>query len=164
MKKIISIVSFIIVILFIGVFIGYLIDNDGHLNDDDAQIFGITPENRSDITLYSNRPININQLTNEIMNEEYFEGYNVDTLLWMQSLKQKEVFVSNDSYIIMNKIDASKIKTTYITDIATTDTYDEYYIDCHIVEKRSLGGKSASDIIVVEDVKYLGNKTFYYEV
>lgn len=164
MKKIVPAIAFIIILLFAGAFIGYLIDNDGHLNEDDAKIFGITPENRTEITLYSNRPINLNQLTNEIINKKYFEGYDTDTLLWMQSLKQSEVFPSNNSYILMNKKDASKIKTTYTTDIASTDTYNEYYIDCHILEKRFLGGKSTADIIVVEDVKYHGNRTFYFEV
>lgn len=143
---------------------GYLVDNNGHLNEEDAKIFGIAPENRTEITLYSNRPVNLNQFINEIVSEEYFEGYNMDTLLWMQSLKQKEVFVSGDSYILMNRKDAEKIRTTYITDIATTDTSYEYYIDCSIIENRSLGGRSMADIIVVENVKYLGNRTFYYDV
>lgn len=163
MKKTIHVIAFIIILLVIGVFIGYLLDNDEHLKGDD-NILGITPESGTDITLSSNRPINLNQFINEIMNEEYFEGYDRDTVLWMQSLEQREVFMSNSSYVLMKKIDADKIKKSDITDIATTDIYNEYYINCHVIEKRFLGGKNQVDIIVVENVKYLGNKTFSYEV
>ena len=55
----------------------------------------------------------------------------------------------------MNKYDASKINIVYIT-----DAYIEEYINCVIVENRSLGGNHSKYILLVRDVDNVGNKTF----
>lgn len=164
MKKIIYAVALIIILLFAGVFCLYLMDNDGHLNEKDAELLGISKEKHTEITLFSNSPVNLYTLLYQIRNEAYYEGYDNDTFVWMRSLGQKEVFISENSYVIMDKNDAKKIHRDYVTDTVTTDTYNEYYIDCVVVENRSLGGNSHKDILLVKDVNYHGNQTFYYQV
>lgn len=164
MKKVIYIIAFIVMLLFVGVFIGYLMDNDGHLNDRDAEFLGCTEISTTELTLYNDKPMNLYMLLYEINHEPYYRGYNNSTFNWMRSLDQREVFISEDAYVIMDTNDASKIHPTYDTDTATTDTYNEYYINCEIVENRSLGGNSHKNIVLVKDVNFLGNETFYYEV
>ncbi len=164
MNKVVSIIALLVILIFIGVFTGYIMDNDGHLNPDDAKLFGITYENETSLTLYSDTPINRSILLDELKNGVNNEGYDINTVLWIESLNEREVFISDVGYVIMNQNDANKISTTFNTDMMSTDTYYEYYIDCIIVENRSLGGNGHKNVLLVKDVKYLGNHTFYYEV
>lgn len=164
MNKVVSIIALLVILIFIGVFTGYIMDNDGHLNPDDAKLFGITYENETSLTLYSDTPINRSILLDELKNGVNNEGYDINTVLWIESLNEREVFISDGGYVIMNQNDANKISTTFNTDMMSTDTYYEYYIDCIIVENRSLGGNGHKNVLLVKDVKYLGNHTFYYEV
>ena len=164
MNKVGSIIALLVILIFIGVFTGYIMDNDGHLNPDDAKLFGITYENETSLTLYSDTPINRSILLDELKNGVNNEEYDINTVLWIESLTEREVFISDVGYVIMNQNDANKISTTSNTDMMSTDTYYEYYIDCIIVENRSLGGNGHKNVLLVKDVKYLGNHTFYYEV
>ena len=134
-------------------------DNDGSFNKQDLEYIGINPEVKSELTIYSEGPISLDEIISDIKTNPYFEGYNRDTLTWMESLNQKKVFISDNSYVIMNENDASKINTLYITDV-----YIEEYINCIIVENHSLGGNSSKDVLLVKDVTNLGNYTYYYEV
>ncbi len=154
-KMILSIIILMAFIIFGGVFIGYLMDNDGHINENDLKILGISPEVKTGLTVSSEGPLDLDDLIFDIRNKSYYDGYDNNTLLWMSSLSQKEVFLSDAGYIIMNKYDASKINTVYIT-----DAYIEEYINCIIVENRSLGGNHSKDILLVRDVDNVGNKTF----
>lgn len=164
MKKVVLIIVSIILLIFVGVFIAYLMDNDGQLNDNDAKLLGINPESTVKITLSTARPRDINELINDIKTMSYYEGYNNDTIKWMQSLKQTETYPSDKGYIIMDKTDAYKINNDIFSEIDTTDVYTEYYIECKIVETHSLGSKKPVNILLVKDVKYLGNQTFSYDV
>ncbi|MBE6493970.1 MAG: hypothetical protein E7Z84_05105 [Methanosphaera stadtmanae] len=164
MKKVVLIIVSIIILLFVGVFIGYLMDNNGKLNDNDALLLGINQESTVKITLSTTRPRNINELIHDIKTMSYYEGYNNDTINWMQTLNQTETYPSDKGFIIMDKRDAQKIKVDIISDIDTTDVYTEYYIECKIVENHSLDSKKPVNILLVKDVKYLGNKTFSHEI
>lgn len=159
MKKIIAIISIIILLLLLEVSTGYIIDNNSHLNENDSKHLGIDMENKTELAAYSEGPIDLYNLIAEIENNEYFEGYKEDTLFWMKSLPQREVFMSNDSFIIMNKKDASQLNTEYATDVSIIE-----YFDCVVVENRSLGGKYKNNVLLVKDVEYKGNYTHSYEV
>ena len=117
------------------------------------------PVVKSKVTVYSEGPVELDKLIKEIKTKPYFEGYNSDTLSWMESLNQKNVFLSNDSYVIMDNYDANKVNSVYVT-----DAYIEEYLDCVVIENRSLGGNNSYDILLVKDVTNLGNYTYYYDV
>lgn len=143
----------------IGVFIGYIMDNDGHLNEEDAKYLNISIPERVNLTVSSEGPIDLDTIINDIKTSEYFHGYNRDTVVWMETLNEKEVFLSAGGYVIMNKKDASQLNTEYVC-----DAYTEEYITCTIVENRSLGGNHTKDILLVKDVEYQGNSTHYFDV
>lgn len=78
----------------------------------------------------------------------------------MESLEDKKVFFSNHSFVIMSGEDARKIPSQYVT-----DAYIEEFIECNIVENRSLGNVSYSrDVLLVDNVNYLGEKIHYFDV
>ena len=79
----------------------------------------------------------------------------------MESLQEKNVFISNNSYVIMNDEDASKV---HHSTIDVTDAYIVENIECYIIENRSLGDNRSCNVLLVKNVTDLGNKTYYYEV
>ena len=56
--------------------------------------------------------------------------------------------------------DAIKLNSDYSLDI-----YIDEYFDCIILENRSLGDiEYPKDVLLVKNVNYLGNHTYYYDV
>ncbi|RAP44980.1 MAG: hypothetical protein BZ135_07090 [Methanosphaera sp. rholeuAM6] len=155
MNKTVSSILIIVLILFTGVFAGYLIDNNGNINENDLNILGIEPEEKTDFTVSSEGPVNLGELIEDIKNNTYFAGYNKDTLHWMESLLYRDVFITSDGYLIMNYLDASKINSEYVT-----DAYIEEYVKCVVVENHSLGGNHSKNVYLVKNVENLGNQTF----
>lgn len=110
--------------------------------------------NKTSITVSSEGPIPLDELIIGIKTEEYYEGYDNETVAWMESLGNKQVFVANDSFVVMNGWDARKIPSEYACDV-----YIEEFIDCTVLENRSLGDvKYPKDILLVKDVDYLGQE------
>lgn len=158
-NKAILLVMIILLVLLTSSSLVSALNNNSTYSMDNFNLSNLNTEDKTLLTVYSEGPIHLEELINEIRTEEYFEGYDSQTLAWMESLGQKEVFISNDSYVIMDRMDASKINTVFVT-----DAYIEEYIDCVVVENHSLGGNSPRNVLLVKDVTNLGNQTFYYEV
>ena len=158
-NKRILLLTIMLSLLLMGLPMVASLNNNSTYNMDNFNLSTLNVEDKALLTVYSEGPIYLKELVNKIRTEEYFEGYDNQTIAWMESLGQKEVFISNDSYIIMDKMDASKINTVFVT-----DAYIEEYIDCVVVENHSLGGNSPRNVLLVKDVTNLGNQTFYYEV
>ena len=112
------------------------------------------------LNVSSEGPLKLKQITEDIKTKAFYEGYDNNTLRWMESLGDKDVFVSTDEYVIMDKWDLKKIPTVFATDVRI----DEFF-ECDIVENHSLGdGENLRDVLLVKNVSYIGNNTFYYEV
>ena len=109
---------------------------------------------KTSITVYSEGPIPLTEIINDIKTADYYEGYDNETLAWMESLGNKQVFVSDDALVVMNSWDARKIPSQYVCDV-----YIEEFIECNVLENHSIGNvKYPKDVLLVEDVDYLGQE------
>ena len=106
------------------------------------------------ITVSSEGPIPLSSIIDDIRTAEYYEGYDNETLAWMESLGDKKVFVADDAFVVMNSWDARKVPSQYVC-----DAYIDEFIECHVVENHSLGDvKYQKDVLLVKDVDYLGQE------
>lgn len=116
--------------------------------------------NKTNLTVSSFGPVLLSDVIEDIKTDESFRGYDSETIAWMESLGDKQVFKGNGTLVIMDWWDANKLNSEYATDV-----HIEEYFDCHVLENRSLGDiEYPQYVLLVEDVNYLGNHTYYYDV
>lgn len=117
-------------------------------------------ENSVTLNVSSEGPIPLQDIVKEIKSNDYFEGYDNETVEWMESLGNKYVFVSEDEYVIMNKWDADKIPSIYACDVMLYEIFS-----CNLLEKHSLGaGDNFKDVLLVNKVKYIREEAIYFDV
>ncbi|RAP51275.1 MAG: hypothetical protein BZ138_05570 [Methanosphaera sp. rholeuAM270] len=151
MKKI-FIIPIVLVLGFCLIYFAYLADNDFDINP-----FGYE---EASLAVSSEGPIPLSLITSQIIMDDCFECCDNETLLWMESLGDKYVFISPDEYVVMNKADANKIPSQYATDVSITE-----YFNCKIIDKRSLGNdENMKNVLYVYDVKYTGEHVHYFDV
>ena len=115
--------------------------------------------NKTELTVSSEGPLELSAIISDIKTGSYYKGYDNETLKWMESLGNKKVFVSNDSFVVMSSTDASKLRSEYVC-----DAYIEEFIECKIVENHTLGDiKYPKDVLLVKDVRYLGEEIHYLQ-
>ena len=103
------------------------------------------------LTVYAEGPIHLSDIIEDIENASYYEGYDNETLNWMKSLGDKEVFSGNGTFVVMSSADAGKLHSVYATDVIITQDFK-----CNILEKHSLGNvKYPREVLLVEDVEFL---------
>ncbi len=108
----------------------------------------------------SEGPIKLTDLTKEIKTHPYYENYNTETLKWMESLGYQYVFKSSNYFVIMDYEDSQKIPSVYATDVSITN-----FFDCKVLDNRTLvKGNKSMDVLLVEDINFRGNDTFYFQV
>lgn len=113
--------------------------------------------NRTDLTVSSEGPIPLDAIVEDVKTEDYYRGYDNETLAWMESLGDKKVFVADDAFVVMSGIDASRIPSVYVC-----DAYIDEFIECSVLENRSLGDiEYHMDVLLVKNVNYLGQETHY---
>lgn len=106
------------------------------------------------ITVSSEGPVPLSGIIDDIKTADYYEGYDNETIAWMESLGNKKVFLADDAFVVMNSWDARKIPTQYVC-----DAYIDEFIECHVVENHSIGDvKYPRDVLLVKDVDYLGQE------
>lgn len=115
------------------------------------------PDNDLDnvkLYVYSEGPINLSDLIEDVETSPYYEGYDNDTLNWMKSLGDKYVFSGNGTFVVMDYADANRIPSQYATDVIIIE-----HIECDVVENRSLGNiESPKDVILVKNVVHSGEE------
>ena len=105
------------------------------------------------ITVSSEGPVPLSGIIDDIKTADYYEGYDNETVAWMESLGNK-VFAADDAFVVMDSWDARKIPTQYVC-----DAYIDEFIECHVVENHSIGDvKYPRDVLLVKDVDYLGQE------
>lgn len=110
--------------------------------------------NRTELTVYSEGPIPLSKIIEDVKTGSYYEGYDNDTLAWMESLGDKQAFPGKGTFVVMSSYDAGKLHSEYVC-----DAYIEEFFECDVIETHSLGEvESPKDIIYVKNVKYLGEE------
>jgi len=111
-------------------------------------------EDKTSFTVSSEGPIPLSEIIEEIKTREYYEGYDNETLAWMESLGDKQVFSGDGIFLIMSDYDAQKIPSEYVTDVFIHD-----FVDCNVIENHSLGDiKYPKDVFYVKNVVYKGQE------
>ena len=109
---------------------------------------------KTDLTVYSEGPIPLSDIIQDIKTADYYKGYDNETLAWMESLGDKQVFAGNGTFVVMDSWEAKKIPSEYVCDV-----YIEEFIECHVLENHSIGDvKYPKDVLLVKDVDYLGQE------
>ena len=116
---------------------------------------------RKTLNVSSAGPLKLSELVKDIKTNEIYEGYDNETVKWMESLGEKYVWSSSDGYVIMDsKWDSDKIPSIYACDV---DFYEIF--SCDVLESHSLGNvKYQKDVLLVKNVEYIGEDSHYYEV
>lgn len=110
--------------------------------------------NRTQLTVYSEGPIPLSKIIEDVKTGSYYEGYDNQTLAWMESLGNKQVFSGNGTFVVMSSYDAAKLHSEYVC-----DAYIVEFFECDVIETHSLGDVEFSkDIIYVKNVEYLGQE------
>lgn len=147
-KIMIAIIVMLIAIL--GIVLGF----SSNPNVDDA----IT--NNTTFNVSSGGPIPISVLIKDIKTEEGYKGYDNETVKWMGSLGDKYAWISQDEYVIMDKSDSNKIPSIYAADVDFWEIFS-----AEVLEKHSLGNvENPREIVLVKNVKYIGEEAYYYGV
>ena len=121
-----------------------------------AYSFGGTDDsaNKTSITVSSEGPIALSDVIDDIKTGSYYEGYDNETVAWMESLGDKQVFVADDAFVVMDSWDARKIPSQYVC-----DAYIDEFIGCNVLENHSIGDvEYPRDVLLVKDVDYLGQE------
>lgn len=148
-KDIVAVVALLLVILFL-----VLINSTG-----DAADSG----NHTVLNVTKTGPFSVYDVTSEIKTQDYYAGYDNETVAWMESLGGKRIFYSSDAFVIMDSADAMKIPSKWIIDI--TDVQISEIFECNVLENRSLGDvKNSKDVLLVNNVSFIREDVFYYEV
>ena len=117
--------------------------------------------NSTTLNVSSEGPKELSVLTNEIRTREYYKGYDNETLQWMESLGEKNVWFSSDEIVIMDSVsDSDKIPSAYVCDASFNEIFS-----CNVLENHSLGNvKYHKDVLLVDNVEYIGEEVHYWEV
>lgn len=109
---------------------------------------------KTELTVSSEGPIALAAIVEDIKTRDYYEGYDNETVAWMESLGNKQVFVADDAFVVMDGWDARKIPSQYVC-----DAYIDEFIECKVLENRSIGDvEFPRDVLLVKNVEYLGQE------
>lgn len=114
--------------------------------------------NLTRLTVYSEGPFNLSEITKDVENSSYFEGYDNNTLNWMKSLgDQYYVFSGNGTYVVMNSHNAEKIPSVFATDVIIVE-----HFECNVLETHMLvnNARFQKNVLLVDNVNYLGEEIF----
>ena len=115
--------------------------------------------NLTQLEVSSEGPIDLSVIIRDIKTGKYYEGYDNETLAWMESLANKQVFSGDGMIVVMDRTDASKLHSEYVCDAYITES-----MECRVLENHSLGDvKSPRDVLLVKDVRYLGEEIHYLQ-
>ncbi len=145
-KKIVIVIIFVIMVIF-GLVLVSANDSSDNLN-------------RTTLNVSSEGPIELSKITEDIKNNSYYEGYDNETLNWMESLGNMYVFTSSDEIVIMDKCDADKIPSAYVC-----DAYFQEIFSCNVLENHTLGkGDHFKDILLIKNVEFIDEEVHYLQV
>ena len=143
--------------IFILIFLGALAFLSTYTTDSNASNAII---HNATLNVSSEGPIELSKIIDDIKTADYYKGYDNETVKWMESLGNKYVFVSEDAFVVMDKSDSDKIPSIYACDVIFNEIFS-----CDILENHTLGNvEYPKDVLYVENVKYIREEAFYFEV
>ena len=132
----------ILIIIIIGLFYTYFVSDFAFDDLGESKTLYVSTEG----------PFNLTELIEDVESEDYYEGYDRQTVDWMKSLGDKSVFPGDGDFAVMDADDASKLHSEYIDDAYITQEFR-----CVVLENHSLGNvKYSHDIVLVGNVEYVG--------
>ena len=87
-------------------------------------------EDKTSFTVSSEGPIPLSEIIEDIKTREYYEGYDNETLAWMESLGDKQVFMGNGTIVVMSDYDAGKLRSEYACDAYITQNFETIKCNC----------------------------------
>lgn len=118
-----------------------------------------TTGNKTELYVSTEGPIELSKIIDEVKTRAYYNGYDNETLVWMESLGDKQVFMGNGTIVVMNSYDASKLRSEYVCDADITQ-----HIECNVLENHSLGNvKFQKNVLLVENVEYLDENIHFLQ-
>lgn len=146
----------ILIIVFLGIFLAAL---SAYYPADNNNV-ALNASLNETLNVSSEGPFVLSELINEIKTEDFFKGYDNETVKWMESLGDKYVFFSEDYYVIMDKDDADKIPSVFACDVNFYEIFS-----CEVLESHSLGNiEYPRDVLYVKNVNYIREEAFYFDV
>ncbi len=150
MNKKLLIPIVVVILIFVGIVFAYFIY--------EAPISGT--DDKTTLNVSSEGPYELYQVIQDIKTKPYYEGYDNETLKWLESLGSRKVFFSSDEIVIMNSGDAMKIPSVFATDVSINEIFE-----CNVIENRTLGDvKYPKDVLLVNDVDYITEELHYFDV
>lgn len=157
MKRNHIILMIILILVFLGIFLAVL--SVYYPMDINSSTLNASIKDQT-LNVSSEGPVELSELIHEIKTENYFRGYDNETVKWMESLGDKYVFFSEDKYVIMDKDDADRIPSVYACDVIFYEIFS-----CDVFESHSLGDiEYPHDVLYVKNVKYIREEAFYFDV
>lgn len=144
--------SLIAIVIMLVAILGIVLLNAGDNSQGDGDV--------RTLNVSSEGPMELSKVIGEIRTHEYYEGYDNETVEWMESLGNRYVWFSSDAIVIMDKWDSDKIPSQYVCDASFYELFS-----CTVVEKHPLGDvKYPRDVLLVKNVEYIGEDVVYYDV
>ena len=95
----------------------------------------------------------LNKAIEFIKTSPNYEGYDAETVKWMESLGNKRVFFGNDAIVIMDIFNAKKIPHAP----GITDVYIYDHFSARVIENHDLGDKYPR-VYYVKNVKFVDHE------
>lgn len=95
----------------------------------------------------------LSKVINNIKTLPRYEGCDAETVKWMESLGNKQVFFGDDAIVIMDISNAAKIPE----DPGVTDAYVYNYFTAEVIENHDLGDR-LPNVYHVKDVEFIGQE------
>ena len=101
-----------------------------------------------ELTVTAEQSFPVEKIVEEIKTHPSFEGYDEDTVKWLENYNDSVIFTSKDKFVVMSQMDASKLPTSFVNDAFI---YDDFR--CDIIEVHSLGD-NLKDVVYVKNVEF----------
>lgn len=128
-------------VLFV-LFVAYMDDNPNAIGGGETMSFNVS----SGFSQVSAAVENIKTLP-------YYQGYDAETVKWMESLGDKRIFSGDNAIVIMDSYDARKIPQ----DPGITDVYIYDIFTAKVIESHDLGSKLPT-VYYVKDVEFINQE------
>lgn len=119
--------------------------------DDNQDVINHSSENKT--FNVSSGSSELSKAIENIKTLPYYEGYNPETVKWMESLENKRIFFGNDSVVIMDSSDAEKIPP----EPGITDVYIYEHFTAEVVENHDFCDNCPT-AYYVQNVTYIGEE------
>lgn len=101
----------------------------------------------------SSGPLESGEVVDSIKKLPHFEGYDEETVKWMESLENKKIFIGNDAIVVMDGSDAGKIPQGP----GITDVYIYNIFTADVIENHDLGNEFPT-VYSVDNVKFVNQE------